>query len=276
MSGAATHRAGMRTHGAGVAMVQALFWRADSPVDASGAVCFETLAAGLGRAPYDARHPSYTHAQHAVIVSQAVVILAELKLKDRRVLAMHACLADARSSWANEAENGKDGAVLRTADVEAFAAAWARTCHWRVQPGDRSDVPFGAVALDELLVRLSGLGKDDRRRLALYGLLTETVAAGLGTGAAEAALRAAGLSPRAPHAWAECLRFVRRMVAATAVRDCRSGIALDREAFPALKHKIDPVDGELAARRWLERYRELTAGRPGADERGNGITGGHT
>jgi len=257
-------------------MVQALFWRADSPLDPSGEVCFETLAAGLARSPYDGRHPFYSRAQHAVIVSEAVERLGRLNSIERRMLAMHAWLADASVHWVNGADpkNGKRRAVLRTADVEALADVLAGTYRWSAPPGGVVDAPAGAVAVAGVLARLAELGAEDRRRLALYGLVTETAVAGLGTDAAEAALRAAGLDPWAPKAWGECLRFVRRMAAATVRRDCRTGAGLDREAFPALKQRIEPVAAKPAARRWLQRYRTLAARRTCAHKRRNGTNGG--
>ena len=276
MSAVPQEQVGVTRRGAGVPIVQALFWRADSPLDASGAVCFETLASGLAQSPYDGRHPFYSRAQHAVIVSEAVERLARLNPMERRVLAMHAWLADARASWLNGADpkNGKRRAVLRTADVEALAAVLAGEYRWSALPRGVADAPAGAVAVAGVLAQLAGFEGEDGRRLALYGLVTETAAAGLGTDAAEAALRAAGLDPWAPKAWGECLRFVRRMAAATVRRDCRTGAALDREAFPALKQRIEPLPVEPAARRWLQRYRTLTARRTRTHERSSDTNGG--
>ena len=257
-------------------MIQALFWRGASPVDSSGAVCVETLAEGLARAPYGGRHPTYSRAQHAVIVSEAVERLARLNPLGQRVLAMHAWLADVRASWLNEAEpkNGKRRAILRTVDVAALADVLAGTYRWSAVPEGVADAPAGAVAMSGVLARLAGLEADDRRRLALYGLVTESAAAGLGSEAVEAALRAAGLDPCAPRAWVECLRFVRRMAAATVRRDCRTGAALDRGAFPALKERIEPLAAEPAARCWLQRYRTLAVGRTGSARRNDDSNGG--
>ena len=276
MSGVPQHRGGVPENRVGVPMVEALLWPGDSPVDASGAVCFETLAAGMGRVRYEGRGAFYSRAQHAVIVSEAVEALARLDLIKRRVLAMHAWLADVRASCVNgtEQRSGKRRAVLCTDDVEGLADVLTCTYRWTWSPQRAANAPAGAVAFHETLVRLAELGKGDRGRLALYGLLTETVAAGLGTGTAEAALRAAGLDPLAPKAWGEGLRFVRRMAAATVTRDCRSGAGIDRRAFPALDKRIEPLAAEPAARRWLERYRVLAAGRTGAGEGRDDTTGG--
>ena len=96
-----------------------------------------------------------------------------------------------------------------------------------------------------------------RRRLSLYALLAETVLAGLGTAVAEAALKAAGLSREAPESWVHILRFVRRMADAAVRRDLQGPAFGEETAFPAVRKRIDLLEPDKAAQRWLARYRAL-------------------
>ena len=106
----------------------------------------------------------------------------------RRVLAMHAWLAEVRDSELRDKERegeGKKRLALRTMDIEALADVLARTSRW-----DDGVAP-AAAAFDESLRSLGSLDAEHRRGLSLYSLLAETVLAGLGTAVAEAALEAA-------------------------------------------------------------------------------------
>ena len=92
-----------------VPMLQALSWGEESPLRPSGEVDVEALAHGLARSDYPGgrRRQPYTRAQHAVVVSEAVETLAGLRLPERRVLAMHAWLAEVRDA---ELRDRKDNA----------------------------------------------------------------------------------------------------------------------------------------------------------------------
>ena len=271
-----------------VSVYEALFWRGDSPLDTSGEVDFEALANGLaltdhrveprGRfdprqrlAPDDPNAPRqrfapgnrlavrkhYTRAQHAVVVSEAVDSVAVLETGARRVLAMHVCLAavrDERLEPGNET-SGRTKVKWQVMDLEAFAEAMAHTNQWE---GGEGPVP-GAAAVDGQLVRLGGLGGDDRRTLALHALLSETVPAGLGTAVTEAVLARAGLDPRVPSFWVWILRLIRRMADAAVRRDLPGAGPVGESSFPALKRRIRWMDPAVAARLWLARYEALRA-----------------
>ena len=179
-----------------VPMLQALSWGEESPLRPSGEVDVEALAHGLARSDYPGgrRRQPYTRAQHAVVVSEAVEMFAGLRLPERRVLAMHAWLAEVRDAELRDKKCKRAGEArkrlaLRTIDLEALADVLAHTNRW-----DDSVAP-AAAAFDESLKSLGGLDSENRRRLSLYALLAETVLAGLGTAVAEAALKAAGLRP---------------------------------------------------------------------------------
>ena len=246
-----------------VAIHEALFWPGDSPLNGSGEVDFEALARGLSKAAYGAggRRASYTRAQHAVILSEAVDTLAELDLAARSVLAVHAWLAHTREKGLNAGDktSGRNKIAWRTMDLEALAEALAYTCRWERGPcGSGGPMP-GATAIDRLLERLAGFGEEDRRKLSLHALLSETVPAGLGTAVTEAALGSAGLKPSVPAAWVEIIRLVRRMADATVRRDVPVAGTVDRTSFPALKRRIDLLGPAAAGRLWLARYESLRA-----------------
>ena len=299
-----------------VPLHQALFWPGDSPVSRSGAVDFEALARCLARADYWAplhgrfgplavpqppagRKPDagrsplagrspYSRAQHAVVASRAVETLATLKVPQRRVLAMHAWLAELRNAELSGAPGrgavgGKKRLALRFMELEALADVLARTVHWRSRPGSvgkgasgatetgasprRATPPgatlsgaavAGAAEVDELLVRLAELGATDRNRIALHALFCELLPSGLGPMAADAVLRAAGLDGEVPESWVEILRFIRRVADETARRDAASGARIERTGFPALDMKIEPLDEDAAARLWLQRHKVLS------------------
>lgn len=291
---------------------QALFWPENSPVSRSGEVEYEALAQGLAKSDYWAplhglfpangprerfgplaarrhtavgRHPAgrkpYSRAQHAVIASRAVETLAALDMPRRRVLAMHAWLAEVRDDELGEAPEGgvkgKKRLALRFMELEALADVLARTVRWRRPPGRAgaaasranaagANAPGatlsglavdGAADVDDLLVCLAGLDVADRNRLALHALFSELLPSGLGPMAADAVLRAAGLDGEVPEAWVEILRLIRRMADETARRDLPGGARITRTGFPALDMKIEPLGADAAARSWLERRRVL-------------------
>ena len=241
-----------------VPILQALSWGEESPLGPSGEVDVEALAQGLARSDYPGgrRAQPYTRAQHALVVSEAVETLAGLRLPERRVLAMHAWLAEVRDAELRDkkrASKGKKRLALRTIDLEALADVLARTSRW-----DASLAP-AAAAFDESLRSLGGLDADNRRRLSLYALLAETVLAGLGTAVAEPALKAAGLAREAPGSWVQALRLVRRMADAAVRRDLQGPALGEETAFPAVRKRIEPLEPREAAKRWLARYRRLTA-----------------
>ncbi len=265
-----------------VSVYEALFWHGDSPLGTSGEVDFEALANGLaltdhrverhGRfdprqrlAPDDGSAPRqrfagrkrYTRAQHAVVVSEAVDSVAGLETGARRVLATHLCLAAVRDERLEPGieTSGRKKVKWQVMDLEAFAEAMAHTNRWE---GGEGPVP-GAAEVDGLLVRLGGLGGDDRRTLALHALLSETVPAGLGTAVAEAVLERAGLDPRVPSAWVSILRLIRRMADAAVRRDLPGAGPVGESSFPALKRRIRWMDPAVAARLWLARYEALRA-----------------
>ena len=199
----------------------------------------------------------YTRAQHAVVVSEAVDTIAGLETGARRVLATHVCLAAVREERLEPGNktSGQKKVKWQIMDLEPFAEAMAHTNRWE---GGEGPVP-GAAAVDGLLVRLGGLGGDDRRTLALHALLSETVPAGLGTAVTEAVLARAGLDPRVPSAWVSILRLIRRMADAAVRRDLPGAGPVGESSFPALKRRIRWMDAAAAARLWLARYEALRA-----------------
>ena len=279
---------------------QGLFWPGEPPASPSGEADFGVLADGLARADYrgvargplrarertpslDASGPRrasalrkqrqpYSCAQHAVVVSRAVETLAVLNLRDRRVLAMHAWLAEVREAELAGPEGGSpNGArkrlALRFMELEALADVLACTMHWDGRGGRGARPAKGAQDVDRILAGLSRMAVPERNRLALYALFSELVPAGLGPWAADAALGAAGLAPEAPGMWVEILRFVRRMADETVRRDAPRRPAVERTGFPALAVKIEAVAPEAAARVWLERCRTLRGALGRKDER---------
>ena len=243
-----------------VPVLQALSWGGESPLLPSGEVDIKALAHGLAGSDYPGgrRRQPYTRAQHALVVSEAVDTLAGLRLPERRVLAMHAWLAEVRDAELRDKERagageGKKRLALRTIDLEALADVLAHTSRWG------ASVAPAAAAFDESLRSLGGLDAENRRRLSLYALLAETVLAGLGTAVAEAAIDAAGLAREAPASWVQVLRFARRMADAAVRRDLQGPAFGEQSAFPAVRKRIEPLEPSEAAQRWLARYRALTA-----------------
>ena len=253
-----------------VPVLQALSWGDESPLLPCGEVNIEALARGLARAEYPGgrRTQPYMRAQHAVIVSEAVDTLAGLGLPERHVLAMHTWLEDVRAAELRDGKPSRPGdarkrVALRTMDVDGLADVFARTSRWNAGSCRGGGMVPGVVALDGSLELLSDLNESDRRRLSLYGLLAETVLAGLGMAAGEAALKYAGLAREVPEPWVEALRFVRRMADAAVRRDRPGAGSGGETAFLAVRQRIEPLEPEQAAQRWLARYRALTGARNG-------------
>ena len=274
-----------------VSVHEALFWPGEPPVSARGKADLPAVAQGLAnadyrsvpRGPFRARtrtgplqasgagsrtgrrqqfalRQQYSCAQHAVVVSRAVEALAVLNMRERRVLAMHAWLAEVREAElavGGEPEGARKRLALRFMEIEALADVLACTMHWDGRGGRGASPAKGAQALDSLLAGLGRMPVRERNRLALHALLSELLPAGLGPWTADAALRAAGLAREAPELWVDVLRFTRRMADETVRRDLPQGAAVGRTGFPALALKIEPVAPEAAGRLWLERYRVL-------------------
>ena len=308
-----------------VPLHQALFWPGDSPVSRAGVVDFEMLARCLARAdywaplhgrfgplavhgnsgvgqppaghqatarrePFAGRKPlagrsPYSRAQHAVIASRAVETLATLKMPQRRVLAMHAWLAEVRDAELSRGPegggvSGKKRLALRFMELEALADVLARTVRWRrpqgatppgatppgatppgaTPPGATLSgaTVAGAAVVDELLADLAELDVADRNRIAQHALFSELLPSGLGAMAADAVLRAVGLDGEVPEWWVEILRFIRRMADETARLKVPGGARIERTGFPALDVAIARLDEDAAARLWLERHRVLS------------------
>ena len=147
-----------------VPMLQALSWGGESPLLPCGEVDMEALAQGLARAEHHGgrRRKPYTRAQHAVVVSEAIDTLAGLSLPERRVLAMHAWLAEIRNSELRDKERAGDGkkrVALRTMDIEGLADVFARTSRWDAGPSHGGGMAPGVVAFDGSLKLLSDLNR---------------------------------------------------------------------------------------------------------------------
>ena len=178
--------------------------------------------------------------------------------------------------WPDDPENVTAAAI----DFEALAHVLANTCRRGGCMRAYHSLAAHAVIVSEEIEALDGLGGEDRRVLALHGLLAGAASAwfrGERPGSAraaertarqatriEAALReAAGLDAMLVEEQAELLRFVARMASAAESRDllddgegARAGVA-----FPPLKRRLRSVAPDKAARAWLARFRAL-AGEP--------------
>ena len=256
---------------------QALYWPGESPVSDTGTVDLERLAQGLAHSDYRGapRARCYSRAQHAVLVSRAVDTLAVLDMPRRRVLAMHAWLAQLRASELKtrcreaDTDSGRPArglhparglAGLRCVDLAGLADVLVGTNRWDGLAGHGSELAPCAAVFDNLLMGLAALDAVDRNRVARHALFSELVPAGLGTGVLESVLRHTGLEPEVSHTWVRVLRFVRRMAEETVRRDVPGGPCHARTGFPALAMKIEPMTAAAAARLWLERYQQLAAG----------------
>ena len=189
---------------------------------------------------------------------------------------------------ANPAPSGRalnwpdDPETVTAADVdfEALAHVLANTCRRGGRCRQYHSLAAHAVIVSEEIEALDGLGPEDRRSLALHGLLAGAASAwfrGERAGSAraaertarqasriEAALReAAGLDAALGEEQVELLRFVERMAAAAESRDLLEdgGKAGSGIAFPPLKRRIRGITPDKAAQAWLARFRAL-AGEP--------------
>ena len=202
---------------------RAISWPGDPATLTAEAVDFEALAHVLGNTCcWGGRSRRfYSLAQHAVTVCDAVGRLGGMNEEARRILSLHALLADARRAWvAGLAPAGLLPAELPPAGP-GRAAEQARR---------------GAAAVQR------------------------------------AVLEAAGLEEPLSEDWAEALRFVQRMAEGAVCRDLPEA-AIGREnqggagpLFPPLKERIRPIGPDRAARRWLERFKELCVESPRVPE----------
>ena len=176
-------------------------------------------------------------------------------------------------------------------DFEALAHVLANTCRRGGCLRQYHSVAAHAVIVSEEIEALDGLGEEDRRRLALHGLLADAASAWLrgaasgsqramertgrlASGIEEAVREAAGLDGVLEDEQAELLRFVTRMAAATESRDLLDEPAAGAGvAFPPLKRRIRSVPPDKAAAAWLARFRALGA-RPREDAGGAGQASG--
>ena len=161
-------------------------------------------------------------------------------------------------------------------DVEAVAYVLANTCRWGGRTQRFLSLAQHGLTMSEAIEALDGVAGEDRRTLALHALLVPAPAAWLGDeegeylASARAAARvrahgaaiervvreAAGLDPELPEDWSEVLRFVALMTDAAERRDM--GVGGARTPFLPLRRTIRPMAPEVAAERWLARFRDLT------------------
>ena len=191
-------------------------------------------------------------------------------------------------SWPGDPEQGESIAV----DFEAIAHVLANTCRWGGRARRYLSLAQHALTASEEIETLEGVADEDRRALALHALLMPARAAWLGDGEGEhpasaravvrarthgeaidrAVRAAAGLDPEPREEWDEVLRFVDRMTDAAERRDL--GVGSGGFPFPPLRRTIRPLAPEVAAERWLARFRELAASsRSGGVHAGSDATG---
>lgn len=197
-----------------------------------------------------------------------------------------------------------DPATLAAGDVdfEAIAHVLANTCRWGGRSRRFYSVAQHALQVSAAVDRLGRMDEAGRRVLALHALLADAPMAWTGLWSApdagvggsakveerfkreraavrRAVLEAAGLEAELPADWAEALKFIRRMAEAALHRDLHGagiggdmGIAGAGPLFPPLKQRIRPMPPDRAAKKWLERFAELSAGLParGVEPGGNG------
>ena len=173
---------------------------------------------------------------------------------------------------------GPENVTAADVDFEALAHVLANTCRRGGCCRRYHSLAAHAVIVSEEIEALDGLADEDRRVLALHGLLSGAASAWLrgepaGSARAaertarqaariEAALReAAGLDPALGDEEAELLRFVERMSAAAERRDLPDGNTPAGIAFPPLKRRIRSVAPDRAAQAWLARFRTLAGDR---------------
>ena len=182
--------------------------------------------------------------------------------------------------WPDDPEN----VTAADIDFEALAHVLANTCRRGGCCRHYHSLAAHAAIVSEEIAALDGLGEQDRRTLALHGLLAGAASAwfrGEWAGSARAADRTARLAARIEAAvrdaagldavldeeHAELLRFVERMTLAAERRDlfgpedspADSGIG-----FPPLKRSIRSVAPDRAAEAWLARFRALAGDRAAA------------
>ena len=178
--------------------------------------------------------------------------------------------------WPVDAEQG-GGIDL---DVEAVAHVLANTCRWGGRTQRFLSLAQHALTMSEEIEALEGIAGEDRHALALHALLVPALTAWLGDeegehpASARAAARskahgavvdravreAAGLDPELPEDWSEVLRFVALMTDAAERRDM--GVGGARTPFLPLRRTIRPIAPEVAAERWLARFRGLAGSSP--------------
>ena len=178
-----------------------------------------------------------------------------------------------------------DPASLTTegVDFEAVAHVLANTCCWGGRTKRFYSLAQHALTVSGAVGRLGGMNETDTRVLCLHALLADAWRAwfGAGTGIGIVAeknqrnlaavrstsavrstlMEAAGLKPDLPGEWAEALLLVRRMAEAAEVRDlAEAGIERGNAGplFQPLRERIRPLAPDKAAKRWLERFRELS------------------
>ena len=193
--------------------------------------------------------------------------------------------AGPQPAWPDDAEHVEAGDV----DFEAVACVLANTCRWGGRSRRFLSLAQHALTCSEEIEALDGIDDEDRRALALHGLLGLARAAWLGdedgaspvsdraaarasahgTRIDRAVREAAGLDPEPPEDWVEVLRFVDRMTDAAERRDLGAGGGT--APFPPLRRTVRPLAPEQAAERWLVRFRELHAG--GVNEGGAAADG---
>jgi len=193
-------------------------------------------------------------------------------------------------------------------DFEALAHVLANTCCWGGRSRRFYSLAQHGLNVSAAVGRLGRMDEGERRRLGLHALLADAplawtgppapraigAAAGFGKaaerlrGTSEAVrrtvLRAAGLEPELDAEWAEALRFIRRMAESALHRDLHGagiddggvGVMGAGPLFPPLKERVRPLPPDRAARKWLERFSELSSGlvARGGEPGGNGGTGG--
>ena len=182
--------------------------------------------------------------------------------------------AGPQPAWPADREHVEAGDV----DFEAIAHMLANTCRWGGRSRRFLSLAQHALTCSEEIEALDGIADEDRRALALHGLLGCARAAWLGdedaaspvsarasaranahgTRIDRAVREAAGLDPEPPADWVEVLRFVDRMTDAAERRDLGAGGGT--APFPPLRRTVRPLAPEQAAERWLARFRELHAG----------------
>ena len=172
--------------------------------------------------------------------------------------------APAVLNWPGDPET----VTAESVDFEALAHVLGNTCRRGGRCRRYHSLAAHAVIVSEEIEALEGLAGEERRALALHGLLAGAASAWFRGGRTaklatriETALReAAGLDAAPDEEQAELLRFVERMADAAESRDLLEGDAPAGVAFPPLKRRIRGMAPERAAQAWLDRFRALAGG----------------